>query len=349
MISIHNNIMVREVRKAKFQPHFLVQLLIFIGLFLLAQFAGGLLIGVIAVGYMMKVNPSLLESGDASTIQSAIMNGMKNMPDWMMIVTLFLTAISIVVFFIYCRFIERRSWASLGFIRKNWLKNYLSGFLIGTLLIGLAALIAMIFGGLKFEGFSANISWVVILFYLIGFMIQGMSEEIVLRGYLMMSLSNKIPMAIAVALSSVTFAALHLMNEGISMIGFVNLILFGVFAAVFTLRTDNLWGIGAVHTAWNFVQGSILGVLVSGQHLSTRVLTLSPVEGKTLFSGGAFGLEGGLAVTAVYVAAILFLLYYPQKPRPEVEEAVALAAETAAPELEITEAIESQPASESVE
>src|SRR3989338_8412707 len=59
----------------------------------------------------------------------------------------------------------------------------------------------------------------------------------------------------------------------------------------------NLWFPIAIHFVWNFLLGSVLGLVVSGQsHLGkgSRILNL---DGPALFTGGAFGLEGGLIVT----------------------------------------------------
>ena len=88
----------------------------------------------------------------------------------------------------------------------------------------------------------------------------------------------------------------------------VNLTLFGVFASVYFIKRGSIWGIAAIHSIWNFVQGNLYGIKVSGTESSCSVFSSVSAEGKTLINGGDFGLEGGLAVTVVLVIGILFLL-----------------------------------------
>ena len=148
-----------------------------------------------------------------------------------------------------------------------------------------------------------------------GFVIQGMSEEVLVRGFFMVSLGNRCHTAIAVGISSVAFALLHLANPGISLLALLNLTLFGVFMAVYVLRTDDLWGACAIHSAWNFAQGNLVGIRVSGMAQLPTLAIMNPVGEQSLFHGGAFGLEGGLIVTVVTLAAIVLTLFLPKKAK----------------------------------
>jgi membrane protease YdiL (CAAX protease family) len=131
----------------------------------------------------------------------------------------------------------------------------------------------------------------------------------------MVSLSNRCHKALAVGISSVTFALLHLANPGISLLALLNLTLFGVFMAVYILRTDDIWGACAIHSAWNFAQGNLVGIRVSGTAQLPTVAVMQPLGEQTLFHGGDFGLEGGLIVTFVTLAAIALTLFLPQKAK----------------------------------
>jgi membrane protease YdiL (CAAX protease family) len=86
-------------------------------------------------------------------------------------------------------------------------------------------------------------------------------------------------------------------------------ILLGVAYAV----THNLWLPIALHFGWNFLQGPVLGLTVSGQSVDSgwRVFRLA---GPDLFTGGAFGLEGGLVATATTVLGIMTLLLLLRSP-----------------------------------
>jgi len=94
--------------------------------------------------------------------------------------------------------------------------------------------------------------------------------------------------------------------------------LFGIFAGVYFIRRGNIWGVAAVHSIWNFAQGNIFGVLVSGNDFGTTIFTSTINENLTILNGGDFGLEGGILTTIVMVAGIVIMMQ--TKQRDVVEE-----------------------------
>ena len=95
----------------------------------------------------------------------------------------------------------------------------------------------------------------------------------------------------------------------LSFIAFLNLILFGVFAALLLVKCENIWIVGAFHSIWNFVQGDLYGIQVSGMAVSNSIFTSEMVSGREIINGGSFGMEGGIAVTAVLLAGISYIVY----------------------------------------
>ncbi|MFA9424206.1 MAG: lysostaphin resistance A-like protein [Sedimentibacter sp.] len=164
--------------------------------------------------------------------------------------------------------------------------------------------IRVITGTLKYDGIVIGGNTLFVILFFFGFLVQGMQEEVMFRGYFMTSLSNKVPIVVAIMINSVVFACMHLLNSGIPILAFSNLILFGVFASVYAIKTNNLWGICAIHSIWNFVQGNFYGILVSGMDTNTSILKFVSTQ-----NGGNFGLEGGLAVTIVLVLATTVTLF----------------------------------------
>jgi hypothetical protein len=151
--------------------------------------------------------------------------------------------------------------------------------------------------------------------FLLGFLIQGMAEEVLCRSYLMVSLSRGWPVWVCALLNSLLFSILHLGNDNVSVIALINIFLFGLFASMLTLRRGSIWMAGAVHSMWNFAQGNLFGIPVSGiqglpSPLSSRLESGALRE---LLNGGAFGLEGGLAVTVVLLAGCAVVLIAPTK------------------------------------
>ncbi len=140
--------------------------------------------------------------------------------------------------------------------------------------------------------------------FFVGYLFQGMNEEVLFRGYLYKRLNTFLPIPMVIALSSLLFAVMHLGNPGMSVLAFINLIIFGVFAALVRYHSNSLWFVGALHSAWNFVQGPLLGVAVSG-NTNQQVVFLSKLsDTSTIINGGSFGLEGSIITTIILLVAI---------------------------------------------
>lgn len=230
------------------------------------------------------------------------------LPDNIVVLSLVATVCVTIASIVYCKRYEKRSLASMGFRKSNAVKEYLIGMLVGFGMFSAAVGICLVLGGLSFDGVEKQIAWHYIFLYFIGFVLQGMSEEVACRGYLMISLATRVPMAVALGISSVVFAVLHLGNPGVSPLAVVNLIMFGLFAGIYFLKRGNIWGACAAHSVWNFVQGNFYGISVSGMKQIKSIMHMTFVDSKDLINGGAFGLEGGLGVTIVYAIGIVILL-----------------------------------------
>ena len=73
---------------------------------------------------------------------------------------------------------------------------------------------------IKYEGIAASISPLYIIGYFLGYLLQGMAEEVLCRGYLMVSLSRRYHVTLAITASSLFFAFLHSGNSGVSSLAF---------------------------------------------------------------------------------------------------------------------------------
>lgn len=225
------------------------------------------------------------------------------------IIMLFANLGIILTVWLFCRFIQKRPLRTLGFKKIKILKEYGIGLCVGFAAFSAAVLLCVISGAIKLEGLSQAFSLGVFLFFTVGFLIQGMAEEMLCRGYFMISVTRRYPVAVGIILNSLFFAVLHLLNSGISLLAFCNLVLFGVFASVYFIRRGSIWGIGAFHSIWNLVQGNLYGIKVSGMQANCSILQSEVVVGKELWNGGAFGLEGGLAVTIILLAGTMILFF----------------------------------------
>lgn len=291
---------IKEAEKAKFMPHFIIQILIFFAVFLVGQLGASI---PLTFAIVKKI---LQEDGGIDPIK--LTGYTTNMPQDIMIVALFSTLIATILTVVYCRFIERRSLHSMGFVKKKGVYDYFLGLLIGVILFSFSVLIAYLTGSVEFNGLNSNIPYGIILLFLLAFIIQGMSEEVILRGYLMVSLSTKIPVIAAILINSIIFSIMHFSNPGASPLAAINIALFGIFASIFALKSDSLWGVCGIHSAWNFVQGNFFGFKVSGLDTSSSILSFTSFEAGSLFNGGTFGMEGGLGVTIALAVGIIIVL-----------------------------------------
>ena len=227
-------------------------------------------------------------------------------PDWgVTAMGLFATAGMIGVTVLVIRFVQKRKLSTAGLSRPFW-KEYGLGLLAGFAAFALAVLIAVVTGSLRITGLSGSFAAVPFLVLFLGFLVQGFSEELLCRGCFMLSVARKNSVAAGILCNALVFAALHLLNSGIGPLPIVNLFLFGVLASLYYLWRGNLWGIAAFHSMWNFTQGNIFGILVSGGDYGVSLLT-SELTGSALINGGDFGMEGGLAVTAAMVIGIVLV------------------------------------------
>ncbi len=234
-----------------------------------------------------------------------------NMPWWLVLVSIISSGAFIAGAVIYCRVFEKRKIATLGLRKSNIALEYGIGAVIGLAMYALTFLIAFLTGAVTFEG-GASFSFPIVLF-LIGFIIQGASEEILIRGYLMTSVARDYKVFLAVFFSSAVFSLIHMSNSGVSMLALINIFLFGVFEGIYVLKRGDIWGACAIHSMWNFAQGNIFGSSVSGMASMPSIFNTVATPGMTASNGGAFGLEGGFACTIVIVVAIGALMLIPPK------------------------------------
>ena len=188
--------------------------------------------------------------------------------------------------------------------------EYLLGLAVGLVLIALDTAICAISGTVRFMGLSENASPVIIL-YLIGFMVQGMSEELLCRGYFMTSMARSRSVYPGLFISSGVFMLLHVLNPGVTVMSLFNVFLCGVFFGVYMIKRGNVWGAAAIHTMWNFAQANLLGLNVSGMEVHSTLFKTEIIEAGGWINSGAFGIEAGLDTTIVMLLAIAVIWLLP--------------------------------------
>lgn len=198
---------------------------------------------------------------------------------------------------IFRKFIDRRTVMSLGLSIKNKGKDMFAGFGLGFSLITIGFFILYITGYLKVVDidFNTETIWGTFLF----FVFVAIQEEILYRGYILNNLMTSMNKYVALAISAVVFALIHGINPNISIVAIVNLVLAGFVLGISYIHTKNLWLPIFFHLSWNYFLGPIYGFEVSGLVVNTTII--QEVTGNTLITGGKFGFEGSLILTALSI------------------------------------------------
>lgn len=221
---------------------------------------------------------------------------------------------------LWLKIFERRPLWTIGLESYDGLRRYLRGLAVGFVMFAAAVGIMALLGYTTVEPDAAEPQLGVLalglLTIFVGWMIQGAAEEVLTRGFLLPIIGVEWGAMAGIIVSSLLFAVLHLLNPSISVVAMLNLFLFGVFAALYALSEGDLWGVFAIHSVWNFVQGNLFGFEVSGQPFGGATLFDFTETGPDLLTGGSFGPEGGLIVTGVLLGGCLWVWYKNAKITP---------------------------------
>lgn len=189
----------------------------------------------------------------------------------------------------------------------------LLGFLIFSLVVGVAA-IADVYNIIGEGSTSALVAALVGTAILPGFM-----EELLFRGILFRWLEEFGGSWFALALTAALFGLGHIFNPNATALSsFAIALEAGVLLGGAYMLTRNLWMAMGLHAAWNFTQGEIFDVPVSG--LDSHGLVEAQLSGPTLLSGGTFGLEASLIAviiaTAVGITLVVLAVRQGELVRP---------------------------------
>ena len=280
------------------------------------------------VGFMDKLSSITSPSASGSfAIDSTMFDSIMKMLLGVMSTKPFLIAMTagyliiIGVYLLIVRGIEKRSAQTMGLPfheagdKKKALFSYARGLIIGLCMMTTVFILLLVTGQARVSGFGLDASSVsLFILYIIMWIPQGASEEIMTRGYMLPRLSAKFRRPAAVAITSLFFGLLHTGNSGFSIVAFINLIMIAVFFAMLSIYTSEIWTVCAVHSVWNFAQGNLFGFEVSGIVPTASLFqTTSSKAASEILTGGSFGPEGGLIVTGVITAALIILILIQKK------------------------------------
>ncbi|MGO2721023.1 MAG: lysostaphin resistance A-like protein [Brachybacterium tyrofermentans] len=193
----------------------------------------------------------------------------------------------------------------LGLRGRGKLVELAVGLVLGTGLMTLAVGLIALLGGYRVTGISPSPQLLVPLAIGIG---AGFIEEILFRGVLLRVFDSWLGSWAALAITSLLFGLIHLMNPGASVWTALGLVIeAGVLLGAAYLLTRRLWLVIGVHIAWNTVQGGVFSSAVSGTGDQSGLL-LAEAHGPDWLTGGSMGIEGSLVTVLLGFAAGIVML-----------------------------------------
>ena len=214
----------------------------------------------------------------------------------------------LLLFIFWVKVIEKNSLSTLGFVKKNWLKYLGWGILISLLQMGVIALVYQVGGIGTFELNELSLEPILFILGLFPFwLLQGGTEEVATRGWLLTRIAARTNLPLAIGISSSLFGILHLGNSGVTFISLLNIVLDGVLAGLLLIYTDSIWLVVAQHGTWNYVQGNLLGFQVSGTGADTSIFSFTMGSGPDWLTGGTFGAEGSIITTLVLLVSLVIV------------------------------------------
>lgn len=226
----------------------------------------------------------------------------------------------LILFIFWVKVIEKNSLSTLGFVKKNWLKYLGLGILLSLLQMGVIALVYQVGGIGTFELNELSLEPILFILGLFPFwLLQGGTEEVATRGWLLTRIAARTNLPLAIAISSSLFGILHLGNSGVTFLSVLNIILDGVLAGLLFIYTDSIWLVVAQHGTWNYVQGNLLGFQVSGTGADASIFSFTMGDGPDWLTGGTFGAEGSIITTLVLLLSVLIVYLLGERNERAVE------------------------------
>lgn len=223
---------------------------------------------------------------------------------------------TVLVIWLFWRFAIKKSFPEIGFKDNKWLRNLILGMVSGIIAISIGFLISLFFGFVKIQ--SLAFSPPDFTNYLIIFALVAISEELLTRGLMLSTLMDGMNDYIALLIVAVIFGALHLLNDNVTTLSFINICIAGLFLGISYIHNRSLWFPIGLHFTWNFFQGPVYGYEVSG-HKNVSIIEQT-IHGNDTFTGGEFGFEGSIIAIPIMIAAILAIHWYYFKENRVIEQ-----------------------------
>lgn len=191
--------------------------------------------------------------------------------------------------------LAKNAWPDLGI-------GMLAGFLLMTLSVGVAA-VAHVYNFVG-EGDSSQMVPALVS----GAIMPAFMEELLFRGILFRWIEEFAGSWLALLVTSALFGLVHILNPGATWFSSLAIAIeAGILLGGAYMLARSLWLPIGLHAAWNFTEGEVFDVPVSG--LPEHGLVQARMSGPAILSGGHFGLEASIIALVLATAAGLWFVW----------------------------------------
>lgn len=195
-------------------------------------------------------------------------------------------------------------------------KSFWQGVAWGLAMAAAMMLLIWGFGGYSFGGIELGATralwngavWAVV------FLLVGVAEEFLFRGYSLFTLSSGISFWTPAAFLSALFALSHIPNPGEKPFGVFQVFLIGMFFCLTLRRTGNLWFAVGAHAAFDWSESFLYSVPDSGA-IAPGHLLRSSLHGPDWLTGGSTGPEASVMTLLTIVGTFIAFsrIYRPRE------------------------------------
>jgi membrane protease YdiL (CAAX protease family) len=190
---------------------------------------------------------------------------------------------------------------------KGGVLELVGGLGVGAGLLALSTLMLWLFGFYRIDAVN-DVSELFATRHLPLSLGAGFFEELAFRAILFRIVEEKLGSWVALFVSSLFFGVAHISNPNATLFSSIAIAIeAGILLGAAYMLTRRVWFAVGIHIAWNYVQGAVFGIAVSGGEV--KGLISSHLEGDELFSGGAFGAEASLITLLICTLAGVFFLW----------------------------------------
>ncbi len=216
----------------------------------------------------------------------------------------------IVALLFYWKVVEKKPLSAMGMTKQ--IGTYFIGVVTAILILLVSVSAIILTGNMEYHGILKNVDIFMIIIFMGSFIVQGAMEELFCRGFLLHVLKEKTSLVVAIGVSTIMFILPHWSSlfEGeaiYGVIGIVNMILISIIFSFLTIYYKNIWVACGLHSFWNAILYSVLGLNLSGNDkINTAIFNVQSV-GKNIWNGGTFGIEASVITTIVLIFFVILI------------------------------------------